>query len=225
MHGYAPRDSRSVEYARSRGLRVTGTSADLAWTVPATGLRPGPGNGDVVLSLRSSTSGYERQDDYQRRLRALVTELQPLLREAGRRPVWVSQVVSDERFAAEVADGPAPRTVFDRTPAGARAVLAAYAAADVVLTNRLHTFLLALAQGTCAFVLTDPRTHAKLDGLLTDAGLADLLLDVRTVTARDVLQRVQELPERLGEIGDAVAKAFDAGAATVVATLDDAVSG
>ncbi|MFD0481191.1 polysaccharide pyruvyl transferase family protein [Kineococcus sp. GCM10028916] len=225
MHVYAPRDSRSVRYARGKGLRVHATSADLAWTVPVTPVRPRTSPGTVVFSLRCSTSGYEKQDDYERRLTALVGRLQPSLRSGGRTPVWVSQVVSDDAFAGQLADGPGERVVFDRTPAGSRRVLDAYAGAEVVLTNRLHTFLLALAQGTPALVLTDPSTHAKLDGLLSDAGLGDLLLDVRSVSADDVLARIDGLTAELPDVATAVAKAFATGRAHIAATLDDAVAG
>lgn len=63
---------------------------------------------------------------------------------------------------------------------GIEEVLPLYRNANLVLTNRLHVFLLVmLAQGK-SVMITDVKNHQKVSRILTDSGFSDLLLDIFT---------------------------------------------
>ena len=192
MAEYLPRDPLSIEYATRVGIRVTGRSTDLAFAMAHTDAPPA--RYDTALSFRPSTVGRATQNGYADELQTLLTGWLDNQVAKGRNTVWCSQVVSDDAFAARVdGDRGTPRVSFNRDSASAAALLDTYALSSVVLTNRLHTLLFALARGTLAVALTDTSSHNKLTGLLQDIGLGALVIDLHDQTPDSLDARLNEL--------------------------------
>ena len=192
MAEYLPRDPLSIEYATRVGIRVTGRSTDLAFGMAYSDAPPA--RYDTALSFRPSMVGRATQDGYADELQLLLASWLDRQAEQGRSTVWCSQVVSDDAFAARVdGDRGTPRVSFNRDSASAAALLDTYSVSSVVLTNRLHTLLFALARGTLAVALTDTASHNKLTGLLKDIGLGDLVIDLHGQTPEGLEARLDEL--------------------------------
>ncbi len=174
---YAPRDGVSMAYAESVGVRATGRSTDLAFTL-GVATDPAPRDG-VILSFAASTDGH-LQDSYADLLAGFLRQLVDEMQCSGTDVRYCAQVVRDARFGDRVLarTSSVPRIAFERTAAGAGAVFDTYQAADVVLTNRLHSFLFALSQGAPAIVVTDPAMHGKIVGIVEQMGLPELLVDI-----------------------------------------------
>ena len=129
----------------------------------------------VVLSFAGSTDGH-LQPAYADQLASF---LQAYLAVRPAVPhTWCAQVVRDAAYGDRVlVDHPdVERVSFERDAASADRIFASYASAELVLTNRLHSFLFALSQGALAVVVTDPATHGKIVGIIEEMGLPELLV-------------------------------------------------
>ena len=219
QHVYAPRDDVSTEYADQVGIRVNARSADLAYTL---GVQNDPSvrRSGVVLSFAGSTDGH-LQPGYADQLASF---LQAYLAVRPAVPhTWCAQVVRDAAYGDRVlVDHPdVERVSFERDAASADRIFASYATAELVLTNRLHSFLFALSQGALAVVVTDPATHGKIVGIIEEMGLPDLLVPLDGLTPDALQAAVVELDRHRDEILAKVRVYFDAQTARLDALLDE----
>lgn len=220
---YAPRDDVSVEYARQVGIRTNGRSADLAYTLGVGG-QPDHSRSGLVLSFAGSTDGHP-QPDYADRLTDF---LRDYLDHTGDRldPVtWCAQVVRDDQFGDRVlADRTGvARVGFARDAVSAERIFRLYATTELVLTNRLHSFLFALSAGTLAVVVTDPRTHGKIVGIVTEMGLPELLIPLDGLTPEQLASRLASLTAQRARLLGQVRRYFAAQTTRIEALLDDCV--
>ncbi len=224
QHVYAPRDDVSTAYASQVGIRVNARSADLAFTL---GVRTDGSvtRSGVVLSFAGSTDGHpqpayaDRLADFlQAYLDQTHLESQPAVAHS-----WCAQVVRDATYGDRVlVEHPeVARVSFERDALSAKRIFETYASAELVLTNRLHSFLFALSQGALAIVLTDPRTHGKIVGIVAEMGLPELLISLDGLTVDGLQVAVAELDQRRGEILSVVRRYFDAQSARLDALLDE----
>ncbi len=206
---YAPRDVVSESYAQSAGLRTTGRSTDLAYTLGVVDDRSIARSG-VTLSFAGSTDGHP-QPSYASRLAPLLSSYVELLHESDTPVRWCAQVVRDSSYGDRVVGGDrrVGRVAFERSGASADRVFATYRASDLVLTNRLHSFLFALSQGALAVVVTDPDKHGKICGIVEEMGLPELLIPLGGLTAAGLQQRVQQLRQDRERILSVVKAYFD----------------
>ena len=190
---YAPRDGVSMAYAGSVGVRATGRSTDLAFTL---GVESAPGipRSGVVLSFAASTDGH-LQETYADQLAAFLRELVDEITASGTDVRYCAQVVRDAQFGNRVLahDSRVPRIAFERSASSAATVFDTYRTADVVLTNRLHSFLFALSQGAPAIVVTDPAMHGKIVGIVAEMGLPELLVDINGLDTATLLQHIDRV--------------------------------
>jgi hypothetical protein len=101
-------------------------------------------------------------------------------------------------------------------------VLARYARAHIVLTNRLHAFALALQQGAMPYVVTRLDRHHKISAMFRTLGLEEFLLDL---SARSDILAVTRLDDaelsrrrqRLVAVADRQREALSRAFAAVVA--------
>jgi len=217
---YAPRDRVSEHYASTVGVRTTGRSTDLAYTL---GVRDGASDrSGVVLSFAASTDGHLQQD-YADRLAAFLTEYVAYLSRSGTSVSYCAQVVRDAQFGDRVlADYPeVPRVAFARSKQTAEAVLATYSRADVVLTNRLHSFLFALSQGAVAIVVTDPARHGKIVGIIEEMGLPELLVCIDGLLPQDLAHHIELVNRDRARIVSTVRAYFEAQTRRLESLLDD----
>lgn len=222
---YAPRDDVSVAYARRVGIRTTGRSADLAYTLGVGGL-PADQRRGVVLSFAGSTDGHV-QPAYAQQLSAFLQDYvaATLAREDHPELTWCAQVVRDAAFGDTVLAGNAEvaRVSFDRDAVSAERIFRTYSSADLVLTNRLHSFLFSLSEGALAVVVTDPATHGKIVGIVTEMGLPELLVPLDGLTPAALEAHLAGLQARREEILDRVRAYFDTQTARIEAVLDEHV--
>lgn len=131
-----------------------------------------------------------------------------------------AQVRLDEdpttRLAASLeSEGATTHVVVSRSIAASEAALAG---ADLVLTNRLHVALLALALGRPTSVARGVERQTKLDGALEGAGRPDLLHWIRDTDPAAITRRVHAATQRLdgrparAALRATIAGLFDGGA-------------
>jgi polysaccharide pyruvyl transferase WcaK-like protein len=206
---YAPRDDVSDRYAESVKVRTTGRSTDLAYTLRVRDNPAIPRN-RVVLSFAASTDGH-LQEAYADKLSALLKAFVVELEQSGRPVTYCAQVVKDRLFGDRVLgdDHAVERVSFQQSKSSADAIFDAYQAADIVLTNRLHSFLFSLASGALAVVVTDPATHGKIVGIVNEMGLPELLVDIEGFSPQGLLEHTDRLSRDRDRILQAVAHYFD----------------
>lgn len=217
---YAPRDRVSERYARAVGVRTTGRSTDLAYTL---GVRGGTTDrSGVVLSFAASTDGHP-QEDYADRLAAFLKDYLAFLAPTGTAVRYCAQVVRDAQFGDRVLAGhpQVPRVAFERTKQTADAVFQTYSGAETVLTNRLHSFLFALSQGAVAIVVTDPARHGKIVGIIQEMGLPELLVSLDGLTPQVLADHVDAVNRDRARIIGTVRAFFDAQTRRLESLLDD----
>jgi len=204
---YAPRDGVSEDYAARVGIRVTGRSADLAYTLGVCD-EPWIDRRGTVLSFAASTDGH-LQVDYADQLSEFLRRYLKARNESEM--TWCAQVVRDARFGDLVLAGHprVSRISFDRDAPSAEKIFATYATADLVLTNRLHSFLFALSRGALAVVVTDPSRHGKIVGIVDEMGLPELLLPLPGLTPESLDRHVQALRSDRARITDLVRRYFE----------------
>ena len=233
---YAPRDDVSVDYARRVGIRTNARSADLAYTLGVGG-QPGDQRSGVVLSFAGSTDGHV-QTGYANRLAGFlqdylshVAEVAAAGPEAGSADAgpggltWCAQVVRDARFGDRVLAGRSEvaRVGFVKDAVSAERIFRLYGGTDLVLTNRLHSFLFALSQGALAVVVTDPATHGKIVGIVTEMGLPELLIPLDRLTPEGLSAALADLSERRDQLLERVRRYFAVQTARIDDLLDDCV--
>jgi len=217
---YAPRDRVSEHYAAAVGVRTTGRSTDLAYTL---GVRDGAADrSGVVLSFAASTDGH-LQEDYADQLAAFLKDYLAFLAPTGTLVSYCAQVVRDAQFGDRVLAGhpEVPRVAFARSKQTADAVFDTYAGAEVVLTNRLHSFLFALSQGAVAIVVTNPARHGKIVGIIEEMGLPELLVPLDGLTPQALAAHVRTVNADRARIIGTVREYFDAQTRRLESLLDD----
>ncbi len=219
QHVYAPRDGVSERYAAREGIRTTGRSTDLAYTLRVTD-EPAIERRGTVLSFAASTDGH-LQPDY-------ADELERFLHryvDAGpaTEMTWCAQVVRDAQFGDRVLTGrpQVSRLSFDRDAATAEKIFDQYSTADLVLTNRLHSFLFALSRGALAVVVTDPDRHGKIVGIIDEMGLGELLVPLAGLTPQLLALRIAALRADKVRILSVVSSFFDEQADRLDALFDE----
>jgi polysaccharide pyruvyl transferase WcaK-like protein len=163
-----------------------------------------------VLSFADSTDGNQR-DSYADRLAGFLGDLVDELTRSGTDVRYCAQVIRDGQFGDRVLgqDNSVQRVAFQRSASSAAAVFDTYASAEVVLTNRLHSFLFALSQGALAVVVTDPAIHGKIVGIIRDMGLPELLVDLNGLDSETLIGHIDRVLADGEGILDRVSAHFD----------------
>jgi hypothetical protein len=221
------RDEPSGALASSLGYRRVTSVPDFAFAEPiATRTAPPPAwPRDVVLSFRPSVLLGDR-DDLAPNIRRLVKELLGANRDRSRLS-FVAQTTLDKELNRDLWRAFGERTggdltCFEGTASSVAPVLARYARAHIVLTNRLHAFALALQQGAMPYVVTRLDRHHKISAMFRTLGLEEFLLDL---SARSDILAVTRLDDaelsrrrqRLVAVADRQREALSRAFAAVVA--------
>ena len=218
------RDEQSGALASSLGYRNVRAVPDFAFAEPLVA-RAAPlstRSNDLVLSFRSPVISGDR-DDLSPDIRRLTSELLGASRGRGRLS-FVAQATADQELNRDLWRSFGERTggdltCFEGTARSAASILARYARARIVLTNRLHVFLLALQQGAVPFVVTRVKRHHKISAMFKALRLEEFMLDlsarseVHAVTQLDdaeLNRRRQRLVEAAERQREALDQAFDA---------------
>lgn len=219
---YAPRDRISENYAASVGIKTTDRSTDLAYTLGVQGLS-GEGRNGVVLCFAATTDGHP-QPAYADTVYTLINEFIGQELAVGTPVTWCAQVTRDMAFRDRVlSDHPqVPTITFDRSLADGDRIFELYQGSEVVLTNRLHSFLLSLSQGSLAVVVSNPATHGKIVGLIQEMGLTDdLLLPIDGLTPDALRAHIDRLVVDRERVISAVADYFAQQTELMESLMDD----
>lgn len=206
------RDTLSEAYCRDHDLRAVERFPDLAFTLPA----PVPINSPleqryIVISFRDDRGGLRLA--FERDLLAVLDAFDPT-RSIAVQPVV--QVAFDIPYAQSLisAIGESGRPIMPLVRASSTlAAFSLYGSAEAIFTNRLHVLLLALRAGTPAHALVDAEKNRKIVGLLSDEGLADLIVNPK---APEFVHKSTEASERF-------ARCFSSRRAEVEVILDRVV--
>lgn len=164
-HPVTVRDATSRARLAAAGVTLP-IVPDLAFGLPT---RAYSGGKHAVFAFRE-TEGVSTED--------LVARLQPLVahvRAAGLEPVLFWQVARDAPLARTLSErlGLPNLNADDRRPTYAEAA-AVYAGAAAMFSNRLHSLLVAAAQGALPFATLHP-AEIKVRGVFDHAGIAHLV--------------------------------------------------
>jgi polysaccharide pyruvyl transferase WcaK-like protein len=224
------RDEQSGALASSLGYRNVRAVPDFAFAEPvaarAASLSTGPR--DLVLSFRSPVVSGDH-DDLSPDIRKLVGELPGASRDRDRLS-FVAQATPDKELNQDLWRAFGERTggdltCFEGTARSVAPILARYSRARIVLTNRLHVFLLALQQGAVPYLVTRVARHHKISAMVQTLRLEEFLLDlsarseIHAVTQLDdagLDRRRQRLVEAADHQREALNRAFDAVVGPVV---------
>ncbi|MFD2598053.1 polysaccharide pyruvyl transferase family protein [Sphingobacterium corticis] len=189
VRNYYVRDSISLKYAKGIGVNHAKFFPDLCWsyqpnpetriTVPTEVANALP---KVVISFRSAVHGESAVDAYEQSLVQILEQIS--MNYQGQYQFEIAyQVASDKAFSEQLYEKFKSR--FPITLRQAQIDLQGagyYSSADFVLTNRLHVALLAYKFTCLPIILTDIQQHAKINGIFSDAGLKELLVDTQEGT-------------------------------------------
>ncbi|WP_165799032.1 polysaccharide pyruvyl transferase family protein [Sphingobacterium corticibacter] len=190
VRNYYVRDSISLKYAKGIGVNHAKFFPDLCWSYqpnPETRITtpdgyPSSALPKVVLSFRSAVHGESAVDAYEQSLVQILERI--LMTHQDQFHFEIAyQVASDKDFSKQLYE-----TFKSRFPITLRQEqidlqgAGYYSSADFVLTNRLHVALLAYKFACLPIILTDIQQHAKINGIFSDAGLKELLVDTQKGT-------------------------------------------
>ncbi len=213
---YGVRDRKSLALARRFGFSNPRYFPDLAWSyLPFQPSSCASKNGPVVLSFRSNAYGLEHDSGYLRPIRKRLAQLLTSPALIGRDVVVAYQAQSDRDASQELFEDLRTTHVAvalreERLSIGEATRL--YSGAYCVISNRLHVLLLAAQSGTLPIPLADMQDNIKITSILSDNGLADIIVNLReserTSMARidsilhkraDILQRLRRAREENAE--------------------------
>ena len=208
VRNYYVRDSISLRYVHDLGIRHAKFFPDLCWSYQPQQQKSLPSQliltlekklPKVVLSFRNAVHGDGEGDAYSQSLVQLLEQV--LARYSKQFEFEIAyQVSSDKNFSEllyETFRKKYPITLREEQIDLRGAEY--YHSADFVLTNRLHVALLAYKFNCLPAILTDIEQHAKINGIFSDAGLRELLIDTQeeTVIALDNVDLFFQNKQRL----------------------------
>src|SRR5262249_888424 len=157
------RDSESLGYAKSIGVRRPEFFPDLAWLLPKAGTEAARGN-DVVISFRESTNLTERSPWYRERLISTLDQvLAQLLARTGRKLIVAHQVDYDRDFCRDLYRRYSSLypSVLVENKLDLRSMGDIYRRASWVVSNRLHVLLFGMLHGAAPLGVSDASKHRK----------------------------------------------------------------
>lgn len=226
MYFYSVRDRISQQYARQIGIVNVNLFPDLAWFLeasdrginvptianepPISSLQSLPKD-CVILSFRESTHNFAEHSSYQSDLFQTLDKLVELAGSQWSKKFMITyQVTPDLQFCKVLYDRyrhTCDVTLFEEK-IGSQSLADVYSRASLVLTNRLHVFLFSMACGALPFAVIDSEHHHKITGILQDANLDRLILDIRQdpIVSENSLRKTVE---NCKPIGREIASAYD----------------
>lgn len=179
------RDAISIAAANGYGMKHIGPFPDLAFMLDRVA-RPARPIHTAALCLRDDHSNDADREKLVRSIDSL------LAADSALQVVCVVQVERDESFMRRLTERyqASHRTRFVQE-SRIDALLALYDDVDIVITNRLHSMLMAVSRGALPVALLDHEANRKIVGIMSDAGWTRLihapgeLLDLATITGSE----------------------------------------
>jgi polysaccharide pyruvyl transferase WcaK-like protein len=226
MYFYSVRDSLSKNYAHSIGIKKVELFPDLAWfleasdrgiDVPTIANEPqiqdlSKLEGDyVILSFRESTHNFAKNSNYQSHLFRMLDKIVDLVCIQWSKKILITyQVTSDYQFCQLLYDR--YHDTYDVTlldeKVRSQSLSLVYSKASLVFTNRLHVLMFSMACGALPFAAIDTEHHDKITGILQDANLQSLIIDIHQDamvaenSIREIVANVDEIKQRISHCYD-----------------------
>ena len=204
------RDSFSQQYARFIGLKNIGHFPDLAWAQENRTFEyvsSNSGNTEpscIVFSFRDTVrfcGGKYRLDEH---LLPILDELvEKLCKQNGMKLVLCYQVDYDRLFMKKLEDrykSEISQITFIDERLKEERVANIYSKDSVIVTNRLHVFLFAAMCGSIPVVLINSRVQMKITGILKDAYLDEVLIDIDSKSGQTFSSRLESIIENRSQI-------------------------
>lgn len=199
MYCYSVRDSRSQNYAHRLGISKVAYFPDMAWFLEAS---PGRVNVSletpeqnepklqilknqdkeyVILSFRETTHRLSNSSDYEDRLFQVLDRIVSIARDSDKKLMLTYQVAADRQFCQVIYDRYYEKFDIEilENQINSRSMYEIYSRASFVFTNRLHVFMFSMGCGTLPIAVIDEENHDKITGILKDANLQDLIIDIQ----------------------------------------------
>jgi hypothetical protein len=173
------RDTHSLQATERAGFRNIGYFPDLALTLPAPTRSSFPEDGPLRIGLSLRNDVLDGDGTVATLETAVRSALRSIAGDRAVRLVLVAQVQRDAEFLSDLMVRLAPD--YDcvlRDEQYLDPLAEIYGQIDVVLTNRLHSFLYSAAHGCVPYGLLWRDKNTKIVALLNDCGLADLWADL-----------------------------------------------
>lgn len=181
---YSVRETISKDYAKKIGIQKVQSFPDLAWLMNDNAdydpLLLDLDEGYVVFSFRSSTLGSGNTEEYAKKLYAVLDEIVHLVYHKWSKKLVISyQVQGDYNFCREIRNrySSSYEIVFVEERIRTQTMKCLYSRASIVFSNRLHVLLIAMFYNSLGVAIIDMQKHNKITGILSDAGLLDLIVD------------------------------------------------
>lgn len=167
------RDSDSLNYCNTNGIKVTSLLPDLAFNLPTCSVDKSRER-ICIISLRSPKDNF-----YAVSLVAMLKKAYDSNDFNGIRLIY--QVERDEIFMTQFKlmlqrQGlPVEEKILPLLDSIEKNIMA-YSGVTTVISNRLHVLLLALRASTRCVAIVEPESNKKIIGLFTDIGLGDFCI-------------------------------------------------
>lgn len=203
VKSYYVRDSISLDFVHQIGIAHGSMFPDLCWSytpkseeeITAEPIIEGART-KIILSFRSAVHGETKSDAYTAPLLALLERLIAKYEKTYTFEI-AYQVASDRAFSEQLyAHFKEKYPVLFKADQIDLKDAVYYQSAGFVLTNRLHVALLAYKFDCIPAVVTDIKQHAKINGIFSDAAIAELLVDTEAPVEQSLLSLEVVLNEK-----------------------------
>lgn len=187
MHFYSVRDSLSQDYAHKLGIKKVEKFPDLAWLMEvksSTNIQDQTKleNDYVIFSFREASHKLDNPTAYKEHLYPVLDKISDLMCGKLAKQLVISyQVEFDYEVCREIKDRYREQheTIFLEDKINQQNMQNLYSHASLVFSNRLHVLIFAMTCGAVPIAVIDTEKHSKIAGIFSDAGLMDLVVDIR----------------------------------------------
>lgn len=159
------RDSISKQYCQTKSIATTGQMTDLAMNLDAKPIKLKEIE-TVLISLRKP----KIQETH---------DLKPLIENIAKHKIlkfgW--QVKRDKEYQVHLQQKYSPTSEISDCTKSISETCDFYSNIDLIITNRLHVYLLALSSGTKSILLISPTGSKKIEGISKDLGLQNTIFN------------------------------------------------
>lgn len=226
MYFYSVRDTISLDYARKIGIKKVELFPDLAWfleasetgiNVPTIANEPCSqslvplGEEYVIFSFRESTHSLAKDENYQPTLYRILDQIVELVgRQWSKKIIITYQVSSDAKFSQVLYERyhSTANVTLLHEKVSSQSLWTVYSHASLVFTNRLHVFMFSMACGALPFAAIDAEKHDKITGILRDANLENLILDIHK-DALETENSIREIVARSEDIKQEISASYE----------------
>ncbi|MFQ4139767.1 polysaccharide pyruvyl transferase family protein [Nodosilinea sp. PGN35] len=213
------RDSLSINYAKSIGLKEPLFFPDLAWLIKTDFLDNTIQEEDrdfVVFSFRDLSSSAVKPLTSQTNLFDKLDIIAEFCVEKLSKKILITyQVEHDYEFSKEIFDrysakyGNVSKVEFIESRLDTVSMQMIYSQSYITFSNRLHVLMFSMAHGSLPIGIVDSNKNAKIVGIFLDSGMADLLLDISSCDRAFIEEKLKKIADELCSMRGEIKKKFE----------------